>query len=185
MKCVSNKRFLLVGKFNLGNFISVCKVGGAWRQGWWDPDWFLICLQRVNFRKIGNFSGQEKIALKVMYLMFLCRLLERGTALTSGLLVGVCSGLELGLGAGESWGQSCQSVQIPIGPAPSCYSYQEDVGTCVFSVIVFDKRQINRVWNGWNVFQTINDGGDCRTAPATPGLLMSKNWSRTQLDLWI
>ena len=135
-----NRRFLLVGKFNIGNFISVCNVGGAWRQGRGDPEWFLICLQRVNFRKIGNFSGQGKIALEVMYLMFLCRFRAH-----VGLLVGVCSGLELGLGAGESWGRSCQSVRIPIGPAPSCYSYQEDVGTCVFSVIVFDKRQINRV----------------------------------------
>ena len=32
-----------------------------------------------------------------------------------------------------------------VGPAPSCYSYQEDVGICGFFVIVFDKRQINRV----------------------------------------
>ena len=149
MKCVSNKRFLLVGKFNIGNFLSVCKVGGAWRQGCWDPEWFLICLQRVNFRKIGNFSGQRKIALEVMYLMFLCRF-----ALTSGYWLGSAVDWSWGLGAGESWGRSCQSVRIPIGPAPSCYSYQEDVGTCVFSVIVFDKRQINRVWNGWNVFQT-------------------------------
>ena len=32
--------------------------------------------------------------------------------------------------------------------------------------------------------QSMNDGGYCRTAPATPGLLMIKNWSRTQIDLW-
>ena len=34
LKTNINKRFLLVGKFNIGNFFSVCKVGGAWRQGW-------------------------------------------------------------------------------------------------------------------------------------------------------
>ena len=95
-----------------------------------------------------------KIVLRIMYVMYLCRLLERWTALTSGL-VWVCSGLELGL-----WGSwSCQSLWIRIETGAVSSMFHQDIVIFVcfggFPRLYLDKRQINPVLNEYYLKQEV------------------------------